>query len=39
MVSSTATDNVDGDEVGGTTLLYFNRRAGMVTQPPMLANL
>lgn len=39
MVSSTATYNVDGDEVGGATMLYFKRRAGTVTQPPMLANL
>ena len=39
MVSSTATYNVDGDEVGGTTMLYFKRHAGKVTQQPMLANL
>ena len=39
MVSSTATYNVDGDEVGGTTILYFKRRAGKEIQQPMLANL
>ena len=39
MVSSTATYNVDGDEVGGTTILYFKRRAGEEIQQPMLANL
>ncbi len=36
---STATYNVDGDEVGGTTILYFKRRAGEEIQQPMLANL
>ena len=30
---------VDGDEVGGTTILYFKRRAGEEIQQPMLANL
>lgn len=39
MVSSTSTHNVDGDEVGGATVLYFKRRAGKTIQQPMLANL
>ncbi len=39
MVSATATHNVDGDEVGGATMLYFKRRAGKTIQQPMLANL
>ena len=39
MVSSTATYNVDGEEVGGTTVLYFKRHAGKTIQQPMLANL
>lgn len=39
MVSTTATYNVDGEEVGGTTVLYFKRRAGKTIQQPMLASL
>ncbi len=39
MVSATATHNVDGDEVGGATVLYFKRRAGKTIQQPILANL
>jgi hypothetical protein len=39
MVSTAATYNVDGDEVGGTIALYFKRRAGKTIQRPVLANL
>ena len=39
MVSTTATYNVDGEEVGGITMLYFKRRAGKAIQQPILANL